>query len=71
MDASILLHDEVRVVCVCFLCKKKIDKKHTHVQAADCWENTIALTTGEIHVHTQRSRVAAFMKMPNLNRNES
>ena len=39
-------------------------KLKTHVRAADFLGNTIALVNGEIRVYAQRSRVAAFMKMP-------
>lgn len=39
-------------------------KCKTHVKAADFLGNTIALVNGEIRLYAQRSRVAAFMKMP-------
>lgn len=46
-------------------------KNHTHVQAGDFLGNAVALVKGEIRVHAQRSRVAAFMEMSNPNRNKS
>ena len=45
-------------------------KCKTHVKAADFLGNTIALVNGEIRLYAQRSRVAAFMKMPAPNRDK-
>ena len=46
-------------------------KTKSHVQAADFLGNTIALVDGEIRLHAQRERVAAFMKMPDPNRDKT